>query len=412
MRSRRTIASTLALAALLAGLSASDALAGQYVVGTCQSDHVNFNSRAFVHELPSVGMLIRRACNPNGGGMRGLLTSNNSSRRGGPVRVPRGATAIVRIHAPAGTLITAFEWAGRIERSDCRYALQIWADGPELARAIVVRNFPPNRDCTPPNQAQAADYDKTAVSFKGAQRIVQRVLCKPPKGQRYCSGRRLNYILTRQAKITFADEAAPAAAIVPDTPLARGEWVRGGQLLNYNASDNVGVRSAEVFGGGRSGGSQARPCAFAIPEQMFAEPVPCPNGPGQIEVRTSGLPEGTSPLVIRAMDTANNVGESPPVTARVDNTPPSRIDILVEGGDGWRNRNDFAVGWSNPVETDRAPIVSALFKLCAEACTRGEQAGDSLARLGIQVPAPGEWKLSLWLRDALATKAKEPNRRQ
>ena len=178
--------------------------------------------------------------------MRGLLTSNNSSRRGGPVRVPRGATAIVRIHAPAGTLITAFEWAGRIERSDCRYALQIWADGPELPRAILVRNFKPNRDCTRPNQAQAADYDKTAVSFKGAQRIVQRVLCKPPEGQAYCSGRRLNYILTRQAKITIADEAAPAAAIVPDTPLARGEWVSGVQPLNYDASDNVGVRSAEA----------------------------------------------------------------------------------------------------------------------------------------------------------------------
>ena len=250
MRSRRTIASTLALASLFLCLAATPAFAGQYVVGTCQSDHLNFNSRAFVHELPSVGMLIRRACNPNGGGMRGLLTGNNSSRRGGPVRVPRGAAAIVRIHAPAGTLITAFEWAGRIERSDCRYALQIWADGPELPHAIVVRNFKPNRDCTPPNQAQAADFDKSLVSFKGAQRIVQRVLCKPPKGQAYCSGRRLNYILTRQAKITIADEGAPAAAIFPDTPLARGEWVRGAQLLNYDASDNVGVRSAEVFGGG------------------------------------------------------------------------------------------------------------------------------------------------------------------
>ncbi len=159
MRSRRTIASTLALASLLSCLfAATPAFAGQYVVGNCQSDHLNFNSRAFVHELPSVGMLIRRACNPNGGGMRGLLTSNNSSRRGGPVRVPRGAAAIVRIHAPAGTLITAFEWAGRIERSDCRYALQIWADGPELPRAILVRNFKPNRRLHPSESSASGRF--------------------------------------------------------------------------------------------------------------------------------------------------------------------------------------------------------------------------------------------------------------
>ena len=57
MRSRRTIASTLALAALLSACSrlSDAAFAGQYVVGNCQSDHVNFNTRAFVHELPSRG---------------------------------------------------------------------------------------------------------------------------------------------------------------------------------------------------------------------------------------------------------------------------------------------------------------------------------------------------------------------
>ena len=40
-----------------------------------------------------------------------------------------------------------------------------------------------------------------------------------------------------------------------------------------------------------------------------------------------------------------------------------------------------------------------LYKLCAETCARGEQTGESLTRLGIQVPAPGTWRLSLSRRD-------------
>ena len=105
---------------------------------------------------------------------------------------------------------------------------------------------------------------------------------------------------------------------------------------------------------------------------------------------------------MQAQDTAGNVGDSPPVTARIDNTPPGRVDVSVEGGDGWRNRNDFAAAWANPPEVDRAPIAAVGYKLCSVggSCSRGEQTGGDIARLGLPVPAPGEWTLSLWRRDA------------
>ena len=66
-------------------------------------------------------------------------------------------------------------------------------------------------------------------------------------------------------------------------------------------------------------------------------------------------------------------------------------------------RNDFVVAWTNPPEGDRAPIVAASYKLCAAgagSCSRGEQAGENLSRFGVSAPAPGEFTLSLWRRDA------------
>ena len=70
---------------------------------------------------------------------------------------------------------------------------------------------------------------------------------------------------------------------------------------------------------------------------------------------------------MQAQDPAGNAGKSEPLTVRIDQTPPSRVDVAVEGGDAWRSRNDFAVGWSNPDEGDRAPIVAAVHKLCPAA---------------------------------------------
>ena len=47
---------------------------------------------------------------------------------------------------------------------------------------------------------------------------------------------------THEAKVTIEDVQPPSAAIIGDTPLAKGAWVSGTQPLNYDANDNVGVR--------------------------------------------------------------------------------------------------------------------------------------------------------------------------
>jgi hypothetical protein len=392
------------LGAVLAATSGGEALAGDFVVASCQGDRLNFSTTAFA-DFATRGMKIKRACNPEGPGLRGLITANVVERG----RVPRGAFALVAISAPEGTRFTKFRWAGSVRRRDCRYALQLYAEAPDI-KPIALKNVRANQGCPQRARAQAAGYRPRTFDVTGATRIVQRVACVGGDGRTSCSARSANYIRTYKAEIGISDGQPPAVSVIGDTPLARGDWVGGTQPLDYDTADNVGVRAAQAIASGIRGGFEQRPCSLATPEGAFAVGVPCPNGPGQINVDTHRLPEGTQALVVQAQDAANNLGSSESVMARVDNSAPVRVDVSLSGGDGWRNANDFAVAWTNPPEGDRAPITTASYTLCAVAggsCSRADRAGQGIAGFGIQVPAPGEWKLSVWRGDAAGNASEE-----
>jgi hypothetical protein len=122
------------------------------------------------------------------------------------------------------------------------------------------------------------------------------------------------------------------------------------------------------------------------------------------------FPEGTQQLVVQGQDAAGNVGSSSAVTVHIDNTPPARVDATADGGEQWRNQNNFSVSWVSTPEVDRAPIVAANFKLCPASggsCVQGEQDGTDISHFGVQVPAPGEWTLSLWRRDAAGNQTED-----
>jgi hypothetical protein len=397
MRSRRTANRCVlacASALTLAALAAQPAAAGDFSVANCQADPLGFSTRAF-NDFATRGMKIRRACNPQGPGLRGFILGNVV--RGG--RVERGSVALATITAPPGTRFTTYRWEGTARRRDCRYGIQLWADGADIDTISLI-NVRPNRRCPKLGRAQAAYIPKT-FDVPGATRIVQRVICSGGNGRRTCAANGANYLQTIHAEIGITDVVAPNVAILGDTPLARGEWVSGTQPLNYDANDNIGVRTGDAIVSGVPGGSHERPCSFATPERTYADQIPCPNGPGQISVDTTSLREGAQSLVVNAQDPAGNIGVSPAVTARVDNTPPGRVPVTVEGGEQWRNRNDFAVAWANQLEPDRAPIAAAAYKLCGlGGCARAEQIGQDLSRIDLAVPASGEWTVSLWRRDS------------
>lgn len=394
--SKRSVMPAL-LAALVILVSPSVARAGEFTVASCQADSANFSTVAFT-DFATRGMNIRRACNPEGPGVRGLVTANTLRS----TAVPRGSVAMAAINAPSGTSFKTFRWAGSLRRTDCRYALQIYAEIPN-ARPVSIKNVRANERCPGSQRGQAAGYRSRAYNVAGATRIVQRVVCMGGGGRKSCSGRERNYVRTYKAVVSVVDTQAPTATIAADTPLASGAWVGDTQPLNYTGDDNVGIRAATLSASDASVGSDQRSCAVATDAGAFANPTPCPNGAGQIEVKTRRLLDGTQQLAVQVQDTAGNVGASAPITAHIDNTPPGRVDVALDRGDAWRNTNDFSATWTNPEEPDRAPIVGATYKLCGASggnCTQADVNGDALASAPVQVPGPGEWTLSVWRRDA------------
>ena len=135
------------------------------------------------------------------------------------------------------------------------------------------------------------------------------------------------------------------------------------------------------------------------------------TAPGAIRVDTRALSEGSQTLSVQAYDAADNTGTSGAVTVRVDNTAPGAVPVAVEGGEGWRNQNNFDLTWANPSEGDRAPIAAAHYRLCraggAECSTRTSSA-PGIARIAdLAVPGPGEWQARVWREDAAANRQPE-----
>jgi hypothetical protein len=383
----------MAVVVLALGLAAPrQATAGEYTIYACQADEAGYVSAAF-ENFATRGMKWRRACDPRGEGLRGLVTAN-VPRAG---RVEKGAQSGFILNAPPGTSFSRFRWSGHAHRRDCRYALQLFAERPG-GSAISMKNVRANRGCPRPGMAQSSGAPfPRAYDLGGATRIVQRAVCVGSPKHQFCSARGQNYIRTFSAEATVVDASAPAAGIVPSLPFSRGEWVRGKQSFDYDASDNVGVKSVTALLSGGSRGSDQRDCDYS-------QRVPCISGPGRIEINTAEAPEGSQSLTVVAEDAAGNRAESAAVTVRIDNAPPGAIPVGIAGGETWRNSNDFDVAWANPSEGDRAPITAAHFRLCRagdDECVSGDRRGAGVAAIDtLAVPSPGEWELRLWREDA------------
>jgi len=369
----------------------SGASAGSYEVSTCNAAPGVFSTQAF-GDFATRGMRIRRACNPEGPGRRGLLVGN-VLRRG---RVPFAARSILTLVAPPATHFRSYKWSGDLRRRDCGYALQVYADGTETGR-YEVRNKKPHTKCPRNGRAQSSGLPRVrnypiGNNQAGPRRIVQRIDCRSRDG---CSARGENFVRTFKGSAVVVDYTPPSVQITGGA-LASGDWVAGTQAVDYTAQDNVGVKGATAVVGRTPGGGSPRPCDYT-------RLVPCSNGPATLRVDTRVLDEGTQPHVIDAIDGAGNSGRSPAVTARIDNTPPARVDVAVEGGQGWRQTSDFVLAWANPPEGDRAPITAAHQTLCRAGtleCTATRTGGDAIARIGLTAPAPGEYTATVWREDA------------
>jgi 5-hydroxyisourate hydrolase-like protein (transthyretin family) len=368
------------------------ASAGEYTISVCQADEAGYVSSAF-EQFATRGMKWRRACDPRGDGLRGLVTAN-VPRAG---RVEQGAQSGFILNAPPETTFSRLRWSGQAQRRDCRYSLQLFAERPGTT-PVSMKNVRANRGCPRPGLAQSSGAPfPRAYDLGGATRIVQRVVCLGSPKYQFCSARGQNYIRTFSAEATVVDGSPPAVGVVQDSAFTQGQWVRGTQRFGYDASDNVGVKSASALISGGVRATEPRSCDYS-------QRIPCPNGGGPIAVNTAEAPEGSQPLTVAAEDAAGNRAESGAVTVRIDNAAPGAVPVAVGGGETWRNANDFDVAWANPSEGDRAPITAAHFRLCRAGgndCINGDRAGAGIAAIdNLAVPSPGEWELRLWREDS------------
>jgi hypothetical protein len=391
VRAARWTSVALIFSVATLGATAS-AEASEFTINACHADRGNYSTQAF-EDFATRGMMWKRACNPEGPGLRGLVTAN-VVRSG---RVPRGARSYFVMRAPDGTRFARLAWSGQARRRDCRYALQLWASRPD-GPPVPIKNVRANSRCPRRGYAQAAGWPRArSYDIAGATSIVQRVVCVGAKKTPYCSSRGLNYIRTFKAQATVVDVSPPSVSIVQDNAFTRGEWVSGTHTLNYSVLDNTGVRLVRPVFAGTPYGDTARACNYALR-------TPCDNGPGSIAIDTQKLGDGSRPLELQALDAAGNPGASGVLTVRVDNTAPGAMPVHLEGSQGWRNQNDFDLTWTNPHEDDRAPITAAHYQLCrvgSNDCTDGSRSAPGITRLDdLTAPGAGEWRLRIWREDA------------
>ena len=293
----RTTARLVRAAFVAAGvivLMSRPAAASEFAINACQADRANYSTQAF-DDFATRGMMWKRACDPEGPGLRGLVTSN-VPRAG---RVPRGSRSYFVMNAPEGTRFARFTWSGQARRRDCRYALQLWASRPDGA-PTPIKNVRANTRCPRRGYAQAAGWPRPhTYDIAGATKIVQRVVCVGEKKEPHCSSRGLNYIRTFKAQATVVDVSPPAVSVLQDNPFTQGQWVRGRQTVNYVASDNVGVKLARAIVSGASRAEHHRGCNFAAT-------TPCVNGLGAISLETRQLGDGSHALAVDALDAADN----------------------------------------------------------------------------------------------------------
>ena len=237
---RRNVVGATAMAIICAAV-AGPASAGEYTVRTCNAAPT-FATQAF-GDFATRGMFVRRACNPEGRGARGLMVGN--VRRGG--RVKRRSRSVVGLAAPRGAHFKRYSWSGRTKRSDCGYSMLSYATGPGMKPISVAtrrkKNRVPFKRCPRPGRFQASGNPRPTTHVvgddaRGANRIVHRVDCQSRAG---CSAGGPNWVLIYKASVTVSDRTPPSVAITGGG-LASGRWVSGQQVVQYSAVDNVGVR--------------------------------------------------------------------------------------------------------------------------------------------------------------------------
>jgi len=393
----RTVALGLLLALSLLLLAAAKAEAGKYAVAQC-----GWYAGADASWADTTGGAKFRPdsfCVPAGGDPFDGVHVKSLTRDGqGTVSGTRFARW--RWTAPAGTGITAV-------RGTWWHALH---DGIEqrLGGVDAAGGFSPFLSATTTDTALREFSKGFPTPISGFE---DRLLCARAESK-WCSLDQGSWSALRTLTITLQDDYSPDVGI--GGSLLAGGWRKGAQSVGIWSADlGAGVHVVESFLDGSRVGSTEHSCAKALigGEWRATAMRPCPTEAWADQgVNTVAFSDGPHQVLACSTDFSGNPRCTVSHTVLIDNNPPAHPKSLsVTGKEGWRQVNDFDLGWENPDQGAASPIAGAAWRMVGAngydtgarfAAGRGRR---SLADLS--VPAAGAYSLQLWLRDEAGNEA-------
>jgi hypothetical protein len=303
--------------------------------------------------------------------------------------VPTGTASRWIFDAPGGTSVVGYRANGYFEQKHHRWQVGL-SNGSTLVDGCSWTPSATGGACGV--QIYAGDYNPIPASSA----LYTEVFCAYgpcPVGSGWYGWASLTYVA-----VTVLDQTLPGIGNAGGD-LWTDDWVSGTRRVSFDASDNTGIKEVRALIDGQQVARDGRGCDPTLKT--------CPNWPGAgLDVATGqGIADGVHDLTLEARDRGDNVAQASR-KVRIDNTAPAApLDVSVTGGEGWRRTNGFEVAWTSPAQ-DAAPIAGLEYRLCPAGgdeakCVSGSRAGTDIRSLDkLEVPAPGDWTLTLWLRDA------------
>jgi hypothetical protein len=332
-------------------------------------------------------MLTYTAC-PAGDNQRLGLGARHHEQPSGWT-VPAGAAARWFFDAPPGTAVVGIRADALFEQYDPRWQVGL-SNGSQLIEGCPWLPSDPGADCVA--GMFSGDYHPLPPSGT----IYSEVYCARGPCTAGGAGQFWARSSITYAAVMVADGTTPGIGN-PRGDLWSDGWVGGTRTAAFDAFDNTGIKEVRVLIDGKVMAQSGRGCDPTLKT--------CPDWPeASLAVATgNGIGDGKHTLALQAVDRGDNVGEAAR-EIRVDNTAPAAPqELAVVGGDGWKATNKFGITWKNPPQ-NAASIAGADYRLCSAAastdCVTGSRAGNDLTSIDLEVPRPGAWVLTLWLRDA------------